>query len=337
MNSLASVVDEMVNDLKNGIDNLEEHNMEMATDFELSGFWFNLDFAVEIISNEVTKISLHFSKPPYPNATETSVLVKDLKLAYKQLILVVQTLPKEQGAYLSKGVVVAIRGILMALLDFIRSLKYLTRRGAKERLTSTATLWDACNAFHDVPRDNLQATLLCMKNQYSLVCDALTEIEVEIKQDQEITINNGEIENFEMWNNSEREMASSCVGLIKTAKSCLKRVIDSISSNGSCSDPECNVELDILCKEILNLSPAVDDFIQEIYPPMNMNNVRIKGAEMALVICKILNCTDDSHFISEDATWTDFLRKAVAHNNNKLQPLATIDPLLIINNLHLNG
>lgn len=47
----------------------------------------------------------------------------------------------------------------------------------KDRLTFTGTLWDACNAIKEVPRDNLQATLVYLKEQNSLICDALQEIE----------------------------------------------------------------------------------------------------------------------------------------------------------------
>lgn len=92
-------------------------------------FFSFTDYAVQIISNEVSKISLHFSKPPYPNAVDTSAMIKALKLGHIQLITVYHTLSKQQGAVLLKEVTLVVRAVLAALLDFVRSLKDLTNKG----------------------------------------------------------------------------------------------------------------------------------------------------------------------------------------------------------------
>lgn len=63
----------------------------------------------------------------------------------------------------------------------------------------------------------------------------------------------------------------------------------------------------------------------------------IQGADVALVIYNTLNHVEESHYITEDITWVDFLRKAVAYNNNKLQPLAIVDPVLLLQGLHMNS
>lgn len=98
----------------------------------------------------------------------------------------------------------------------------------------------------------------------------------EIKQDQSALNTPGDVDNSESWNNPERELASSCLGIIKTARSCLKRVQDAVRNKGSCEAPEFIYQLDELCDLVKGLSPAIDDFIQEIYPPMNMNTVRTR-------------------------------------------------------------
>lgn len=71
-------------------------------------------------------------------------------------------------------------------------------------------------------------------------------------------------------------MAGSCTGLLKTACACIKRIHEAVETNGKCDTIEHIQELDKLCLYISTLSPAIDNFGSEIYPPMNMNSVRLQ-------------------------------------------------------------
>lgn len=77
-----------------------------------------------------------------------------------------------------------------------------------------------------------------------------------------------------MWNNQDRELLPPCVGLVKTARSCLKKVISAIKTNGDCKSAINISQLDSIVLITEDLSPAVDSFVSAIYPPMNQRVVK---------------------------------------------------------------
>lgn len=78
------------------------------------------------------------------------------------------------------------------------------------------------------------------------------------------------------WTESDKALTKPCVGLIKTTKSLLKKTTECVQTNGQTKLPTEVQELDRLAELAERLSPAVDDLIMDLYPPVDKRKVQDK-------------------------------------------------------------
>jgi hypothetical protein len=64
------------------------------------------------------------------------------------------------------------------------------------------------------------------------------------------------------------------MGLVKTARSSLKRIGTALRMKGKVETEEQISQLDDLVSKIQKVSPAVDDLVCSLYPPMNRGAVK---------------------------------------------------------------
>lgn len=76
------------------------------------------------------------------------------------------------------------------------------------------------------------------------------------------------------WTSEEKEMIPPVIGLAKVAKSCFKKVNVALKTNGNCNTEENVSQLDELVLSMKGLSPAVDDLISSLYPPVDKSVVK---------------------------------------------------------------
>jgi len=81
-------------------------------------------------------------------------------------------------------------------------------------------------------------------------------------------------DNSRTWSNQDRELLFPCVGLVKTARLSLKRIQATLQMNGKYETEEEVSQLDDLVCEVKAISPAVDDLVSCMYPPMSKNAVK---------------------------------------------------------------
>lgn len=83
-----------------------------------------------------------------------------------------------------------------------------------------------------------------------------------------------EEDNSRMWSDQDRELLFPCMALVKTARLSLKRIQATLQINGKYETEEQVSQLDDLVCEVNAISPAVDDLVLCMYPPMNKNAVK---------------------------------------------------------------
>jgi len=81
-------------------------------------------------------------------------------------------------------------------------------------------------------------------------------------------------DNSRTWSNQDRELLFPCMGLVKTARLSLKRIQATLQKKGKYETEEQVSQLDALVCEVKAISPAVDDLVLCMYPPMNKTAVR---------------------------------------------------------------
>ena len=94
------------------------------------------------------------------------------------------------------------------------------------------------------------------------------------------------------WTESDKALTKPCVGLIKTTKSLLKKTTECVQTNGQTKLPTEVQELDRLAELTERLSPAVDDLIMDLYPPVDKRKVQDK-VWVCCTSCIMFYCYND--------------------------------------------
>ncbi|KAL9974473.1 hypothetical protein ACROYT_G011508 [Oculina patagonica] len=197
---------------------------------------------------------------------------------------------------------------------------------ASAKTQSTGTLWEHCDSFQNLPKDNKQAVLAILQSSSELIKDALTELDEAQKcngcQGDNDDDDDDTESNKQGWSSEDKLLVPPCVGLVKACRSCVKKISSAIQTSGQVTSVENIQQLDKMADKVLRTSPSVDDVVMSLYSPMNHQSVSESASKLANQLKEMLNKARNSHFTLEsDSTWLDFLNKAIDHNMDKLTGL----------------
>ncbi|XP_051932289.1 cyclin-D1-binding protein 1 homolog [Hippocampus zosterae] len=309
---------------------------ERDGDFNLSNFWDTLGQAVKAVSQEATKVSLAFSKPPVPSQQDGEQLADSVLKSVLSLATIYYWLPKSQGVSLRQQVrdaTVQVLEGLMQLLEVILTspLQSLTQ----EQLRSTGGVWSACDRFTRLPQDNKAAVVLVLTGQSGIVKDAIEELEQALSEahDPFGDILDDEEDGEEprgnrdtYWSERDRRVVATCQGMMKAAAACLRKTTAAVRTRGDARAPQSVAQLDDLIDGIKGISPGVDDLALCVYPPLDYNSVDSHVTKLAALLKKVLAIIRSSHICGEaELTWVQFLNGAVDHNLQKAKDLLRLD------------
>lgn len=299
--------------------------------FNLSNFWGTLNQAVKSVSQEATKISLAFSKPPLPSLQDGEKLADSILKSVLTLSTVYYWLPKSQGVTLRRQVrdatVEVLEGVSQLVEVILSSpLQSLTQ----DQLTSTGTVWSACDQFSQLPQDNKAAALVVLSAQTGVVKDALEEIEQalsdaqdpfsDVLDDDEGEEPRGNQDTY--WSDKDRQVIGPCQGLMKASAACLRKLSSAVKANGDVTSAQTLAQLDDLADMGKGVSPSVDDLALSLYPPMDYSSVENNVSKLAALLKKLLQIIRSSHVCGEaELVWVQFLDGAVDHNLHKARDL----------------
>ncbi|RLV98770.1 hypothetical protein DV515_00010406 [Chloebia gouldiae] len=287
----------------------------------------------QVTSQEATKLSLAFSRPPLPSAENCRKLSEDVQNAILAVATVYYWLPKGQGTTLRKMVRDATTEVVEGMIQLTDTILNATVESAvidsnlegfvlfhfslsQEQLISTGGVWEACEQVSNLPRDNQAAVVSAL----AACLGALVEGQDpygDIMEDEELGFR-GNRDTY--WSEADRQLLSSCMGLMKASKACLKKVLAAVKAHGKADSPEHIAQLDDLADIANEISPSVDELALSMYPPVNPLAVRLNAAKLASVLKKVLEIAKTSHVCppSEEG-WVQFLTGAVDHNMNKVK------------------
>ncbi|XP_056130101.1 cyclin-D1-binding protein 1 homolog [Lampris incognitus] len=304
--------------------------------FNLPNFWETLNQAVKAVSQEATKLSLAFSKPPLPTLQDGERLAESIQKSILTLSTVYYWLPKSQGLSLRKQVRDATVEVLEGVLQLVEVIMNSPLQSlSQEQLTSTGGMWSACDHFARLPRDNKEAVLLVLYSNIGVVKDALEEMEQALSEAQDpfSDILDDEQEGDEprgnqdtYWSERDRCVLGPCQGLMKASAACLRKLTSAIRANGDVTTPQNRSQLDDLADITKEISPDVDDLALCLYPPMDYSGVKNNVSKLATLLKKVLEITRASHVCGEsELSWVQFLEGAVDHNLQKARELTQQD------------
>lgn len=262
------------------------------------------------------------------SAEDCRKLSEDVQNAVLAVATVYYWLPKGQGTTLRKMVRDATTEVVEGMIQLTETILSAPLESvSQEQLISTGGVWEACEQVSNLPRDNQAAVVSALAACLGVVKDALEEMEralvegqdpySDIMEDEELGFR-GNRDTY--WSEADRKLLSSCMGLMKASKACLKKVLGVVKAYGKADSPEQIAQLDDLADIANEISPSVDELALSMYPPMNQLAVRLNAAKLASVLKKALEITKTSHVCppSEEG-WVQFLTGAVDHNMNKIK------------------
>ncbi|KAJ9583256.1 hypothetical protein L9F63_022389 [Diploptera punctata] len=280
-NVIVTVVDNMkitYEQLKGG-----ESKEQPMSELSLQEFWLKLHVAVRCVSTEVTKLCM---------APQETQLVTCVEAGYVDMINIYHSLSRAVcGLTLHRLVHRAVLDVMQALILLFTSFTH-----EKQRLAAAGRVWEVCEAVENLPVNAVLAACQVIQREEVLVVDALQEIEQE-------RLEGG-------------DMAGVCVGLVKTARVCLKQVVMAMKKIGQCDTEQHISQLDNLVVKCQTVSPAVDELITCFY--INTSSIKTAADSLKTELLSLLELVKQSHLVTQEDSWVDFLVKAAHHNHNKL-------------------
>ncbi|KAG8446599.1 hypothetical protein GDO86_014155 [Hymenochirus boettgeri] len=277
-------------------------------------------------------MSLAFSKPPIPSDADSQKLCDGLLNAVLAAATVYYSLPKEQGITLRKTVREAVADIVEVTIQLTELiLNSRIQSLSQAQLVSTGSVWEACDQCEKLPKDNHAAVVLSISGYLGVVKDAVEEVEQalaggedpfnDIPDDEDNDIGaRGNQDTY--WSEADRKLMAPCLGLMKVAKACLKKLLGALKAHGKVDTLIHVAQLDDLVDVTQEVSPSVDDLALSMYPPMIHATVRLNAAKLSSVLKKVLNITRSSHICPDtEYSWVQFLDNAVDHNMEKTKNL----------------
>uniref|UniRef100_A0A670ISB6 Uncharacterized protein n=1 Tax=Podarcis muralis TaxID=64176 RepID=A0A670ISB6_PODMU len=169
---------------------------------------------------------------------------------------------------------------MIQLIDVI--LRTPLQSLSQEQLVSTGGVWEACSRVFRMPRDNQAAVTLAITQALGIVNDALEEMKQaqteggdpysDVLEDEDL----GSRANRDTyWSAADRQLLGPCLGLVKAAKICLKRVQGAVRGRGRTDKAEQLAQLDDLADIAGDVSPSVDELVLSTYPPVNQLALRL--------------------------------------------------------------
>ncbi|XP_063816595.1 cyclin-D1-binding protein 1 isoform X2 [Pseudophryne corroboree] len=261
----------LLDNLRAILGKLRDGESSENNNFNPQSFWETLEQAFKATSQEATKISLAYSQPPLPSAEDCQKLSDGLLHAILATATLYYSLRKEQGTTLRKTVREAVADVIegtMQLLEVILSSRIQSLSQAQ--LVSTGSVWEACDQFAHIPKDNHAAVMLIISGYLGVVKDALEEMEqavsggedpfsdiLEDDDDDEIGAR-GNQDTY--WSEADHRLIAPCLGLMKASKACLKKVLGTMKAHGKVETAEQVAQLDDLADITQEVSPRLQSY-----------------------------------------------------------------------------
>lgn len=264
------------------------------------------------LNSEASKFALAF-KPPVLDESQFSCETFLNRLV--QLSLICKSVPKRHGKYLHEEILSTCKNVLRASIDlgnnFLekpiefegRSQKFKVNFDFNERdmLTSTGILWKECEALKTLSKDNREATSKRWSEIFSLIDDAIAEIQKIYDTSQTTTDFNTKDSNDNIAEDSDEidslfnlahiHLSPNQAIFVKKALSLMKFIRTVFIKILKRSVAECNVKLEempLWLDQLIEQAEKLCDFIDELGASIwDINN----REELRNIICQMIPVT----------------------------------------------
>ncbi|XP_071823544.1 cyclin-D1-binding protein 1 homolog [Apostichopus japonicus] len=334
--NLDNVFKSHIGNLNDVLDKLKEDDSAraMAPGFKLEEVLSKIDAALKSLSFDATKLAMVFKQPPLPKPEDCNQMLAGAEGRIIVLVSLFYGIPKESGVTLRKALKKVCLSVVSGLHELLQRIMSDRYQSSQELLSSTGSVWAACERLEAAPKDNKEAVLAEIQADMDLVKDALEELAEaqnsdgegmdDFMDDLEAAISGDEPNPFQAPRRGRMDREKAVLipvsGLTKACKNCLKKCRGAVKVNGRITSAEEIGQLDKIVEASSKISPHLDELVSGVYPPVGMASLQTNAIQLTEVMHDVLDKTQGSHVCSEgDLQWIHFLHKAINHNLEQLQ------------------
>jgi len=313
----------MEQNFKNFLEQIDDTTPEPKyfKDFDLKKYWLELNKISENLAFEANKISLAWLSPPVPSVSDITSMGSRLEIACVALLAAFHSFPCDAGITVRSEFKVNVKGLIDSCICFAKTLtETLGKKFASNNhpiLQSFGQIMTKCEAVKRLPQSNKDACTVLIKEQYSILKDALDEFE---------DVKNGGLEDdlgdsVEQWAKHDEQIINPSIGMIKTSIVLVKKANNAINKDGLEETADQFKEYDLILENIKKTSELVDDLALSLYPPLNWSECKNCNQLLKDHLETVLQYLGNVHFMkTEDASkWREFVGKAILHNFSEIQ------------------
>ncbi|CAD5116709.1 unnamed protein product [Dimorphilus gyrociliatus] len=304
------------------IDQLKTDN-ERSTESSLERLSQRIQVSNNIISASVTKLSVLYSKPPYPIRKDTRVIFNQTEQGLVALLSAFYNLGKNDGNLICSILKRNIIYVCESLLEFVRGMEKLELNeiNNNEFRTLTGIVWSRCDAFAKLPKNNREAIVERLKDELGMIEDASGELATaqDNESADEFFSDLEDMPEPETWCESERNIVQAFQKVIELISSIVQNSIVAVQKSENIT-----LDMDELYEQCIKVSPIIDDLVNSAYPPLD-KSLLLKNIELLKnEVKKILKELPSYKFITEDdADWINQYEKDInEHFNDLIQLLS---------------
>ena len=298
------------------IESTEVQGDRICSGSDLEQYWATFHAYSASFAQSINMLAMSFRSEPFPTPSETADMATKVQAAAVGILQAVLTLSPDSGRRFIQHIRSHASGIISSGLIFVREGLCLQGCLSEADVRLAGTVFERCDVIRVVPRTQALVVHQHVVKQQKLVEDALNELEEARSETTE------DDDDFSMsFSEEDLKLLPPGLGLLKTVKALAKKVAQTVKKHGNSGTKAFNQELDELCDVCSGISPCVDEFSASLYPPIDPEAVAEKSRSVIQLSKEIHQHIQDKHYALEVevSQWSDFLLKALNHNETQLQ------------------
>lgn len=281
-------------------------------------FWQRIQVASKIISSSITKLSVLYSKSPYPTETDCRVILNQAEQGLLSTISSFYSLRKSDGLLLRSILKRNLIFLCESIKEFVIAMQKLSKNQItqNEFRTATGIVWSRCDKFQRLPKNNKEAVVEKLQNEIGMLEDASGELDCaqDNESAEEFFSDVEDSPEQESWCESERPIVQTFQKILRLTCSIVQNSASAVEKN-----EDVTIDMDTIYENCKKFSPVIDEIVNSLYPPLNKAEAAKNSELLKRELKNILKELPHYNFINEDdAEWINLYEKEVNEHLNEL-------------------
>ncbi|KAL1124231.1 hypothetical protein AAG570_002001 [Ranatra chinensis] len=274
--------------------------------FNLDKFWNDYSIIAQLISHNVTKLSVVLTSSSCPTSGVSGIqsIVDESHLALSNLVNLNASMPFNVGHQYCQYLSSTSQRIIDSLEDYFMVI--FRKPLSASQAGSVGVVWESC-CLDDVARTPKDYCTKVLRGQHELVLDAASELDDEVKTQRLMTNSHAVMSAIpeETWSRTQTERAEAVLAITNIVAEIVGKAADSNNTSDE-SWLGCSPSLlDTVVEAALLISSSVDDLVASTYSPIHAQPLQSLVTGVKEIISKLLNSIGEAGR-EAGSTWSNW-------------------------------